>query len=89
MLLRLLGRLVSPVARKACPAEDGAPPPPGPRKVTYGLRPAVAFLGSLKTEGCVVDGESESPEFGRFGWVTDPEGNRIELWQPSEGRFPG
>jgi predicted enzyme related to lactoylglutathione lyase len=20
---------------------------------------------------------------GRFGWVTDPEGNRIELWQPS------
>jgi predicted enzyme related to lactoylglutathione lyase len=23
---------------------------------------------------------------GRFGWITDPEGNRIELWQPPPGR---
>jgi len=28
----------------------------------------------------------DESEFGKFGWVTDPEGNRIELWQPPEGR---
>jgi predicted enzyme related to lactoylglutathione lyase len=24
----------------------------------------------------------ESSELGRFGWVVDPEGNRVELWEP-------
>ena len=33
----------------------------------------------------VDDRVEESPE-GRFGWITDPEGNRIELWQPPPGR---
>lgn len=28
-------------------------------------------------------------EHGKFGWVMDPEGNRIELWQPPEGSEPG
>jgi predicted enzyme related to lactoylglutathione lyase len=29
-----------------------------------------------------VDTKRESSEFGRFGWFNDPEGNRVELWQP-------
>ena len=38
--------------------------------------------------GGVVDDKVEDSEYGRFGWVTDPEGNRIELWQPPEGGGP-
>jgi predicted enzyme related to lactoylglutathione lyase len=41
---------------------------------------------ALRTAGCEVDERIEGFEFGRLGWVMDPEGNRIELWQPPEGR---
>ena len=27
----------------------------------------------------------EDRRFGKFGWVMDPEGNKVELWQPPEG----
>ena len=36
----------------------------------------------LIAEGVAVDPKRESYDFGKFGWVTDPEGNRVELWQP-------
>jgi predicted enzyme related to lactoylglutathione lyase len=39
-------------------------------------------LDRLIEEGVTVDPKRESYDFGKFGWVTDPEGNRIELWQP-------
>ena len=39
-------------------------------------------LDRLADEGVTVDPKRESYDFGRFGWFTDPEGNRVELWQP-------
>ena len=39
-------------------------------------------LDRLTAEGVTVDPKRESYDFGRFGWFTDPEGNRVELWQP-------
>lgn len=39
-------------------------------------------LARLRAGGCAVDEKVQEDENGRFGWVTDPEGNRIELWQP-------
>ena len=43
-----------------------------------------AMLAQLRTAGADVDEETqEMAGVGRFGWVTDPEGNRIELWQPA------
>jgi predicted enzyme related to lactoylglutathione lyase len=41
-----------------------------------------AMLAQLRANGCEVDDKVEDGDFGRFGWVMDPEGNRIELWQP-------
>jgi predicted enzyme related to lactoylglutathione lyase len=41
-----------------------------------------AVLDRLVNEGVTVDPKRESYDFGKFGWLTDPEGNRIELWQP-------
>ena len=44
-----------------------------------------ALLAALRSEGCDVDDKTEESEFGKFGWVMDPEGNKVELWEPPEG----
>jgi predicted enzyme related to lactoylglutathione lyase len=41
-----------------------------------------SLLDRLIDEGVTVDPKRESYDFGKFGWITDPEGNRVELWQP-------
>ena len=46
-------------------------------------------LGSmlaLRAEGCDVVGEPQHSEQGKFGWVMDPEGNKVELWEPPAGQ---
>lgn len=44
-----------------------------------------AMIAQLRVAGAEVDDESQQMDgIGRFGWVTDPEGNRIELWEPEE-----
>jgi predicted enzyme related to lactoylglutathione lyase len=40
------------------------------------------LLAKLRAEGVTVDEKTDKSEFGYFGWVMDPEGNRIELWEP-------
>jgi predicted enzyme related to lactoylglutathione lyase len=43
-----------------------------------------AMLAQLRAAGADVAAETQELDgVGRFGWVTDPEGNRIELWQPA------
>lgn len=43
-----------------------------------------AMLEQLRAAGADVAAETEDMAgVGRFGWVTDPEGNRIELWEPA------
>ena len=44
-----------------------------------------ALLAALRAEGCNVEARTEESEQGRFGWVIDPEGNKVELWQPPDG----
>jgi predicted enzyme related to lactoylglutathione lyase len=50
--------------------------------VNYVVDDLRTLLDTLRAEGCAVDDKLEDSEFGLFGWVTDPEGNRMELWQP-------
>lgn len=40
------------------------------------------LLAALKREGCNVLDRTETSEQGKFGWVIDPEGNKVELWEP-------
>lgn len=44
-----------------------------------------AMRAMLKERGVTVVDEIEEGDYGRFGWILDPEGNRIELWEPPEG----
>ncbi|HUF36409.1 MAG TPA: VOC family protein, partial [Gemmatimonadales bacterium] len=55
-------------------------PGSAPFMVNYRVEDLDAVLAALRSEGCQVDDRVESSEFGRFGWVVDPEGNRLELW---------
>jgi len=50
--------------------------------VNYIVDDLDAILTELRAAGVAVDDNVESYEFGKFGWITDPDGNRIELWQP-------
>ena len=45
------------------------------------------LLETLKEEGVEIIGETESYEYGKFGWIMDPEGNKIELWEPVDKEF--
>ena len=42
----------------------------------------ISISADLKKEGVWVDEKMEESEFGKFGWIMDCEGNRIELWEP-------
>lgn len=57
--------------------------------VNYRVADLNALLEILKAEGCDVDPKTEESEFGKFGWVIDPEGNKVELWEPPQGNVPG
>lgn len=59
-------------------------PSPAPFMVNYRVDDLHAVLAALREEGCAVDDKTEESEFGKFGWVMDPEGNKVELWQPPE-----
>jgi predicted enzyme related to lactoylglutathione lyase len=47
----------------------------------------VALLAALKEEGVTIVGEMEEYEYGKFAWVLDPEGNKVELWEPIDAPF--
>jgi predicted enzyme related to lactoylglutathione lyase len=57
-------------------------PSQAPFMVNYRVEDLHAVLDVLKKEGCDVDPKTEASAFGKFGWVMDPDGNRIELWEP-------
>ena len=56
--------------------------------VNYVVEDLHAVLAALRAEGCDVDPKVEASEFDAFGWVMDPEGNRVELWQPPAAPLP-
>jgi predicted enzyme related to lactoylglutathione lyase len=53
--------------------------------VNYRVEDLAALLQALREEGCNVVDKTDDSEFGKFGWVIDPEGNKVELWQPPDG----
>jgi len=64
------------------PADTSYWPADRQHMVNFTVRDLDAMLEQLRAAGIAVDERIEDHEFGRFGWATDPEGNRIELWQP-------
>lgn len=61
-------------------------PSAAPFMINYRVEDLHALLAVLRAEGVPVDDRVEESEQGKFGWVLDPEGNKLELWQPPPGR---
>ena len=57
---------------------------PGPATfmVNYRVKNLDAMLAQLRAAGAKVEEKVEDYDYGRFGWASDPEGNRFELWEP-------
>ena len=58
----------------------------GPGKQTVMINYCVddldGLLAQLKKDGVTIDPKRDDGPFGKFAWIVDPEGNRLELWQP-------
>jgi predicted enzyme related to lactoylglutathione lyase len=54
--------------------------------VNYRVADLHGLLAALRAEGCNVLDKTDESDEGKFGWVMDPEGNKVELWQPPEGK---
>ena len=51
--------------------------------LNFRVRDLDAMLEQLRAAGATVEDEVEQEDgFGRFAWFADPEGNRVELWEP-------
>lgn len=50
--------------------------------INYRVADLKKMLAQLKKEGVWVDPKTQESEYGKFGWIKDGEGNRIELWEP-------
>lgn len=65
---------------------DQFAPSTAPFMINYRVDDLAAVLAALRAEGCNVLDRTDDSEYGKFGWVVDPEGNKVELWQPPPGQ---
>ena len=61
-------------------------PSKAPFMVNYRVADLHGLLALLRAEGCEVLDKTDESEYGKFGWVMDPEGNKVELWEPPAGQ---
>ena len=55
--------------------------------INYRVDDLEALLEVLKLEGVEIVGETETYEYGKFAWIMDPDGNKIELWEPVDEKL--
>jgi predicted enzyme related to lactoylglutathione lyase len=60
-----------------------------PFMFNYMVENLEALLKTLREEGVQVVGNIEDYDYGKFGWIMDPEGNKIELWEPVDEKLGG
>lgn len=53
----------------------------------YRVENLTELLKVLKEEGVQVVGEMQEFPYGKFAWIMDPEGNKVELWEPKDDGF--
>lgn len=54
--------------------------------VNYRVADLHGLVTILRAEGCNVLDKVEESDYGKFAWVIDPEGNKVELWEPPAGQ---
>lgn len=72
-----------------CIGQAGGPafaPSSAPFMINYRVEDVRALVQALRDEGCQVLDKVDESEYGIFAWVIDPEGHKVELWQPPAGQ---
>ncbi|WP_296949763.1 VOC family protein [uncultured Massilia sp.] len=64
------------------PGDDRFAPGTTSFMINYRVADLAALLQALRDEGCQVLDKTDDGDYGKFGWVIDPEGNQVELWEP-------
>jgi catechol 2,3-dioxygenase-like lactoylglutathione lyase family enzyme len=57
-------------------------PSAAPFMINYIVDDLDALLAKLSQSGVRIDPKREDYDYGRFAWIYDPDGNKIELWEP-------
>lgn len=65
---------------------DSLAPSKAPFMVNYRVDDLHALVAALKAEGCQVLDKIDESAYGKFAWVIDPEGHKVELWQAPDGQ---
>ena len=55
--------------------------------INYRVENLELLLDALRKENITVVGDIEEYPYGKFGWILDSEGNKIELWEPKDEGF--
>lgn len=63
-------------------------PSTGDFMIDYAVDDMDAIVARLKAEGVVILKRSDDDQSGRFAWILDPEGNKVELWEPKSTASP-
>lgn len=58
-----------------------------PFMMNFRVADLVGLLKVLKAEGVEIVGEMQEFDYGKFAWIMDPEGNKLELWEPVDSAF--
>lgn len=61
-------------------------PSQAPFMINYRVEELLALVETLRAEGCDLLDEIVDSKYGKFAWVIDPEGNKVELWEPPAGK---
>jgi len=67
-------------------ASSAFAPSTAPYMINYRVADLHALVDALRAEGCNVLDKMDESEYGKFAWVMDPDGNKVELWEPPVGQ---
>jgi predicted enzyme related to lactoylglutathione lyase len=72
------------IAWAIMPTDQDIKDKPRTGKINYTVRNMEETLSHLRSKGVAIEKSEEYPPMGKFAWLKDPDGNSIELWEPSK-----
>lgn len=72
------------IAWAIMPTDQDIQNKPRTGKINYTVKNMEQALSHLKSKGVAIEKSEEYPSMGKFAWLKDPDGNSIELWEPSK-----
>ena len=72
------------IAWAIIPTDQEIKDKPRTGKINYTVKNMGEILSHLKSKGVTIEKTAEYPSMGNFAWLKDPDGNQIELWEPSK-----